>query len=271
MKLFDIDFESFRLESFETEKSQIFEELKQLAQLYYLGIEKRRYELYEKSLELVTKKEYASGGYSVFRGYYCPFLYKTFAVGGCNRGTLLKRVTKKSKISYEYGYEKDQLILVKEFEDDTPEKPARKECVSAEFIERRGDIEIGVQVPLHRGNMDEVYESIELFTVCQYMGEQAYCKRQILCHEDRPGLKIDTIKRRVDYRKEWVTYQNGKPKKIDYFSHYLMWNEVNSITLCFDEHGIPVQYYHGDEKDRLYDVTKVNRKYYAQQYGMNGL
>ena len=60
MKLFDIDFESFRLESFETEKSQIFEELKQLAQLYYLGIEKRRYELYEKSLELVTKKEYAS-------------------------------------------------------------------------------------------------------------------------------------------------------------------------------------------------------------------
>ena len=68
-----------------------------------------------------------------------------------------------------------------------------------------------------------------------------------------------------------VTYQNGKPKKIDYFSHYLMWNEVNSITLCFDEHGIPVQYYHGDEKDRLYDVTKVNRKYYAQQYGMNGL
>ena len=38
MKLFDIDFESFRLESFETEKSQIFEELKQLAQLYYLGI-----------------------------------------------------------------------------------------------------------------------------------------------------------------------------------------------------------------------------------------
>ena len=50
-----------------------------------------------------------------------------------------------------------------------------------------------------------------------------------------------------------------------------MWNEVDSITLCFDEHGIPVQYYHGDEKDRLYDVTKVNRKYYAQQYGMNDL
>lgn len=61
MKLFDIDFESFRLESFETEKSQIFEELKQLAQLYYQGIEKRRYELYEKSLELVTKKNMPQG------------------------------------------------------------------------------------------------------------------------------------------------------------------------------------------------------------------
>lgn len=267
MELFNIDFEPFRLKRFETEKSQILEEIKQLAQLYELGIEKRRYELYEKGLELVTKKEYASGGYSVFRGYYCPFLYETFSIGGCNRGNLLKRVTKKSKISYEYGYEKEQLILVKKFEDDLPERPARKECVSVEFIERRGDIEIGVQVPLHRGDMDAFHEKIELLTVCQYMGEQQCCKRQLHFAGNTPALKMDAIKKRADYQKEWVTCQNGKPKQID-FLHYFMWNNVDSITLCFDENGIPIQYYHKDEKDNLYNVTKANRRYYAQQYNM---
>lgn len=72
MELFNIDFEPFRLKRFETEKSQIFEEMEQLAQLYDLGIEKRRYELYEK----------------------------------------------------------EQLILVKTFEDAIPERPTGKKCVS---------------------------------------------------------------------------------------------------------------------------------------------
>lgn len=39
-----------------------------------------------------------SGGYSVPRGYYSQDVYSTFAVGGYNRGRILKRKTSRSII-----------------------------------------------------------------------------------------------------------------------------------------------------------------------------
>lgn len=52
----------------------------------------------------ITRKEYSTGGEVLHRGYYCPSPVLDIITGNCNRGKLLKRVTSKSKPTYEYGF-----------------------------------------------------------------------------------------------------------------------------------------------------------------------
>ncbi|MCB6367631.1 hypothetical protein LI291_15770, partial [Intestinibacillus massiliensis] len=75
MKIFDYDFDSFELNSFQIDKKAIWEEAGLIYGLYKLGLQERRYELYEEMLEHISKTEYGSGGYGTHRGYYCPDIY----------------------------------------------------------------------------------------------------------------------------------------------------------------------------------------------------
>ncbi len=69
----------------------------------------------KETLANVVRTELAVGGMTISRGFYCPSPIIDIVVGGCNRGKVLKRVTKRSKPSYEYGFDKDdRLILVRD-------------------------------------------------------------------------------------------------------------------------------------------------------------
>ena len=73
---------------------------------------------YLESKRKVIRKEYSSGGGILERGYYCPSLIYDIVVGNCNRGRLIKKLTAKSKPTYEYGFDADdRLITITQFAD----------------------------------------------------------------------------------------------------------------------------------------------------------
>ena len=62
-------------------------------------------------LETADEIKCARGGYTLHRGYFTRSIYAPFTVGGCNRGSLIKRKTEKTKISYEYYYKNNHFPL----------------------------------------------------------------------------------------------------------------------------------------------------------------
>lgn len=62
----------------------------------------------------VNHYQYATGGEVLHRGYYCPSLIKDIVIGNCNRGRTVRNPTKtKQKITYEYAFQDNHLLLVK--------------------------------------------------------------------------------------------------------------------------------------------------------------
>ena len=187
------------------------------------------------------------------RGYYCPDIYNTVAVGGYNRGKVLKRPTKRSKISFEFCYEKEHLILVKEFENPSLDF-AQQEFIKAEFIERRGNIEIGVRLPYNRGASDEFCNEIETIHICQYDAGKLLNVRTFFAkdaHRIDKFTKMDGF----EYEKTWIEYERGQVKTVHYLNYYKpdFWSKefksVDKITFLYNAEGLPVKYYHNNEKE----------------------
>ena len=68
VKIYDCDFDSLELNSFQIDKKTIWEEADLIYGLYKLGLQERRYELYQETLKHISKIEYGSGGYGTHRG-----------------------------------------------------------------------------------------------------------------------------------------------------------------------------------------------------------
>lgn len=68
--------------------------------------------LYEKLLSKVAYREYSVGGEMIIRGYYCPSPIYDIVSSNCNRGRMLKRVTSRSRPSYEYCFDKDNKLII---------------------------------------------------------------------------------------------------------------------------------------------------------------
>ena len=101
-----------------------------IAKKYLPDCQRRYLELNAK----VVRTEYSSGGEVLPRGYYCPSPIYDIVTGNCKRGKLLKRMTSRSKPTYEYCFDKDdKLIVVNHLFDN---------C--AEILEYHNDVVIGI-------------------------------------------------------------------------------------------------------------------------------
>lgn len=60
----------------------------------------------------IERREYSSGGELLPRGFYCPSPIYDIVTGNCDRGKLLKRVTARSKPTYEYCFDKDNKLII---------------------------------------------------------------------------------------------------------------------------------------------------------------
>ena len=199
-----------------------------------------------------------SGGYSVPRGYYSPDVYSTFAVGGYNRGRILKRKTGRSIISREFYFSGDSLVLVKSFSDE------RLDChiegvLNVEYIERHGGMEIGL-----------VYDCLA-YDPGKLVGIH-------LCQYDKKDRLLSFRNYDYDgpyseYSKQIIKYDGNHIRAVDYlcrekFGRRPEYSE-KTITLIYNENMEPVHYCLGEYRDDMdpydiYDITKVNRPWYKE-------
>lgn len=71
-------------------------------------------ELYNNAEKSIVREECAVRGEVLHRGYYHPSPIFDIVIGRCNRGNLLKRINKRSKITFRYGFdESNRLVVVK--------------------------------------------------------------------------------------------------------------------------------------------------------------
>lgn len=105
--------------------------------------------IYSKLASKIRRKEYSSGGELLPRGYYCPSPIFDIVTGNCNRGKLLKRITSRSKPTYEYCFNNDnKLIIVNHLYE---------KC--SEFLKYTDNVVVGIT--FSRGENVEIISVIE--------------------------------------------------------------------------------------------------------------
>ena len=72
-------------------------------------------DLYYHRKNVILKQEYAIGGETIYRGFYCPSPIYDILIGGCNRGRPLKRFPKNSRPTYIYGFDKNYKLMITDF------------------------------------------------------------------------------------------------------------------------------------------------------------
>jgi hypothetical protein len=63
---------------------------------------------YEKEIDFV---QYSKGGDNIYDGWYCPSPVFDIIVTNVNRGKLLKKITEKTRFSYQYGFNKNKELI----------------------------------------------------------------------------------------------------------------------------------------------------------------
>lgn len=75
---------------------------------YYTPLLKNLRDLAVKS---AVRKEYSNNESGMYRGYYCPSPVDDLIIGGCRRGKLLKRITKRTNPDKEYLFDSDNRLV----------------------------------------------------------------------------------------------------------------------------------------------------------------
>lgn len=75
---------------------------------YYTPLLKNLRDLAVKS---AVRKEYSNNESGMYKGYYCPSPVDDLIIGGCRRGKLLKRITKRTNPDKEYLFDSDNRLV----------------------------------------------------------------------------------------------------------------------------------------------------------------
>ena len=68
-------------------------------------------DLRELAVKSAVRKEYSNNENGIYRGYYCPSPVDDLIIGGCRRGKLLKRITKRTNPDKEYLFDSDNRLV----------------------------------------------------------------------------------------------------------------------------------------------------------------
>lgn len=205
----------------------------------------KRYEL-EKISETIVRWEKATGGEVIYRGYYNPSLTADIVIGNNKRGKLLKRPSPKSKITYEYGFDKSDKIVKAithtEFDD------------LLEFFIYEGDTVYGIG--FDKGAIFSVCEEkyregkIESFTLAYRYGDEDVSTVQHECfdYQNNGHLKGSEM-----LEISVMTFKKNKPELIRHWGYeYLSDDEgfLRKYRMTFD---FPNEY--ATDDNEWYEVT----------------
>lgn len=208
-------------------------------------------------LQTADEVRYATGGYTVIRGYLSRKIREPITVGGCNRGKLLKKKTSRSKISYEYYFIDNQLVMVKGFVEGD-----ETQCWEVEFVNRINGIEVGIVYEAENFNDSvKIKNIVKEITLCKFNGQQlmGVCSysvdielytKEILQYEQNKLVSVDFV--------EFGRFFRGKPEVID----------ADKINFLYNSNDYPNEYFFSSKSEDLYEVSKVNQLFFAEHFNI---
>lgn len=217
------------------------------------------YEQYYNKIQLmVSYTEVSTGGLTIPRGYYCPSPIIDIVIGNVNRGKILKKPSKRSHITYRYGFD-IQGKLVSVCKEEIEVKTKHKE-----FIVRNGNTELGIGFCEYKGL--ELEPEVTDITYCTYHGDgkiRSFTFGQYIadeCHVNNvqkedyvyssQGLLAADVQLYFEWEKK-VSYRN---------SRYHFFHDENGYLTKYsvqESYGVPLNAER--VRSHFYDVT-VKRK-----------
>lgn len=163
----------------------------------------------------VVRKEYSVGGVQMHRGYYCPNPIMDIITTNVNRGRLLKKLTVRSKPSYEYGFNSDNQLLTIRRPQDT------------EFIIRERE---GVELGILFDEKHPEYPDVKGISECIYNQGKIQTYIYQVYHYYSPQFDIY---RRIEY-----TYSEEGLSEAEWYEHGARgYTSHNKYFFKHDEEG----------------------------------
>lgn len=213
-------------------------QLAELARPYLDGLGER---IAEASASVV-RQEVSTGGESHSRGYYSPSPVIDLVVGNYKRGKLLVRPSKRSKISFTYGFDADdRLRLVTRHLYDLGR-------ASQEVLIYEGDRVFGLTAD--RFGKSEPLD-ITTFTVENYAEGKLISFSQLHVHGLREITSFDRLVENALYYKEEYTYDEKGIRTCDLYDYTMQTALLQHFRYVFehDEDGYISSYPHIDFDD----------------------
>ncbi|WNS78976.1 hypothetical protein RRU94_03280 [Domibacillus sp. DTU_2020_1001157_1_SI_ALB_TIR_016] len=172
--------------------------------------------LQDTAVKDIIRFEYAKGGESIHRGYYCPNLVYDLVVGNAKRGRLYKRKPQPGKFTYEYGFDREgRLLRVRK----TTEFTASTGQFNEEFLLYEEDAVYSVCFH-HTSNL-------EVVSKCIYdSGKVTRYERSLF------------LLQHAELYSEEYSYENGMPSHVSIFNvmpSIHLYEEQKYMIKCSDE------------------------------------
>lgn len=115
---------------------------------YYTPLLKNLRDLAVKS---AVRKEYSNNESGMYRGYYCPSPVDDLIIGGCRRGKLLKRITKRTNPDRQYLFDSNnRLVAVNSLLD--------WKAVHTEVLIYKDNLVTGIDIDNYDNSVSEISE-----------------------------------------------------------------------------------------------------------------
>lgn len=175
---------------------------------YYTPLLKNLRELAEKS---AVRKEYSNNENGIYRGYYCPSPVDDLIIGGCRRGKLLKRITKRTNPDKEYLFDSDnRLVAVNSLLD--------WKAVHTEVLIYEDNLVTGIDIDNYDNSISEISE-------CTYDSDNKI--KSFLTASISSNKTIKTTIEEIELEK--YSYDKSGLNEVEIISYYKSCKAIKNI------------------------------------------
>ena len=175
---------------------------------YYTPLLKNLRDLAVKS---AVRKEYSNNESGMYRGYYCPSPVDDLIIGGCRRGKLLKRITKRTNPDREYLFDSNnRLVAVNSLLD--------WKAVHTEVLIYEDNLVTGIDIDKYDNSVSEISE-------CTYDSDNKI--KSFLTASISSNKTIKTTIEEIELEK--YSYDKSGLNEVEIISYYKSCKAIKNI------------------------------------------
>lgn len=163
------------------------------------------------AVKSAVRKEYSNNESGMYRGYYCPSPVDDLIIGGCRRGKLLKRITKRTNPEREYLFDSNnRLVAVNSLLD--------WKAVHTEVLIYEDNLVTGIDIDNYDNSISEISE-------CTYGSDNK--RKSFLTASISSNKAIKTTIEEIELEK--YSYDESGLKEIEIISYFKSYKVIKRM------------------------------------------